>query len=92
MIFANTNFKPLLGLRYLDNIFRIWKEGLERLQEFYQYLKSFQPTIKFTMELAKEQINFLDVNISQREGALQKLSEKCPNTELFLVRIFLYSE
>ena len=28
------------------------------------------------MELAKEQINFLDVNISQREGALQKLSEK----------------
>ena len=29
-----TNFKPLLWLRYLDDIFCIWTEGLERLQEF----------------------------------------------------------
>ena len=70
-IFENTNFKPLLWLRYLDDIFCIWTEGLERLQEFYQYLNSFHPTIKFTMEFSKEQINFLDVNISQKEGALQ---------------------
>ena len=49
-IFENSNFKPLLWLRYLDDIFCIWAEGLERLQEFYQYLNSFHPTIKFTME------------------------------------------
>ena len=68
-IFGNTNFKPLLWLRYLNDTF--WTEGLERLQEFYRYLNSFHPTIKFTMEFSKEQINFLDVNISQKEGALQ---------------------
>ena len=68
--FANNNFKPILWLRYLDDIFCILT-GLERLQEFYQYLNSFHPTIKFTMEFSKEQINFLDVNISQKEGALQ---------------------
>ena len=34
MVFENTNFKSLLWLRYLDDIFCIWTEGLERLQEF----------------------------------------------------------
>ena len=48
-IFENTNFKPLLWLRYLDRIFCIWTEGLERLQECYQYINLFHPTIKFTM-------------------------------------------
>ena len=42
--FENTNFKTLLWLPYLDDIFCIWTEG------FYQYLSSFHPTIKFTME------------------------------------------
>ena len=84
-IFENTNFKPLLWLRYLDDIFCIWTEGIERLQEFYQYLNSFHPTIKFTMEFSKEQINFLDVNISQKEGALQTdLYYKSTDTHQFL--------
>ena len=84
-IFENTNFKLLLWLRYLDDIFCIWAEGLERLQEFYQYLNSFHPTIKFTMEFSKEQINFLDVNISQKEGALQTdLYCKSKDTHQFL--------
>ena len=51
----------------LDDIFCIWTEGLERLQEFCQYLNSFNPTIKFTMEFSKEQINFLDINISPKK-------------------------
>ena len=41
-IFENTNFKLLLWVQYLDNIFCIWTEGLGRLQEFYQYLNSFR--------------------------------------------------
>ena len=42
--FENTNFKTLLWLPYLDDIYCILTEG------FYQYLSSFHPTIKFTME------------------------------------------
>ena len=34
-IFENTNFKPLLWLRYLDRIFCIWTEALERHQEIW---------------------------------------------------------
>ena len=70
-IFENANFKSHLWFRYLEDIFCVWAKGLERLQEFYQYHNSFNPTIKFTMEFSKMQINFLDVNISQKESALQ---------------------
>ena len=84
-IFGNTNFKPLLWLQYLDDIFCIWTEGFDRLQEFYQYLNSFHSTIKFTMEFSKEQINFLDAKISQKEGTLQTdLHCKSTDTHQFL--------
>ena len=84
-IFENTNFKPLLWLRYLDDIFCIWTEGFERLQEFYQYLNLFHQTIKFTVEFSKEQINFRDVKISQKEGTLQThLYCKWTDTHQFL--------
>ena len=71
-IFENTNFKPLLWRQHFDDTFGIWTEGFERLQEFYQCLNSFHPTIKFTMEFSKEQINFLDVNISQKRCLTNK--------------------
>ena len=37
-IFSDTNVQPLLWLRYLDDIFGIWTDGLEKLKEFFSYL------------------------------------------------------
>ena len=34
-IFSDTNVQPLLWLRYLDDIFCIWTDGLEKLKEFF---------------------------------------------------------
>ena len=54
-------------------------------EPIYQYLNSFHPTIKFTMEFSKEQINFVDVNSSPKEGALQtELYCKSTDTHQFL--------
>ena len=54
-------------------------------EPIYQYLNSFHPTVKFTMEFSKEQINFLDVNSSPKEGALQTdLYCKSTDTHQFL--------
>ena len=61
-ILENTYFQYLFG----SNSFCIWTEGFEKLEDFYQYLNSFHPTIKFTMEFSKEQINFLDVKITEK--------------------------
>ena len=50
---------------YLDDIFCIWTEGLENLEEFFGFLNNIHPSIKFTMEYFQKQVNFLDVLISK---------------------------
>ena len=59
-VFQQSLTKPYLWLTYLD-IFCIWTEGVEKLHEFYAFLNSFHPTMKFTMDFSEECINFLDV-------------------------------
>ena len=39
-IFENSGCHPYLWLRFLDNIFCIWTDDLEKLQEFFKFLKA----------------------------------------------------
>ena len=48
--FEKSHFQPYLWLRYLDDIFCIWTEGLENLKEFFGFLNNVHPSVKFTME------------------------------------------
>ena len=67
-IFEKSHFQPFLWLRYLDDIFCIWTEGLENLKEFFGFLNNVHPSIKFTMEYSQKQINFSDVLISKNDN------------------------
>ena len=69
-IFSDTNIQPLLCLRYLDGIFCIWTDGLEKLKEFFSYLNSCHPTIQFTMDYSNTTINFLDVSVTKNSAKL----------------------
>ena len=60
-IFESGEFNPFVWLRFLDDIFCLWTEGEENLNNFFKYLNEFHPPIKFTMEKSYEKINFLDV-------------------------------
>ena len=42
-IFSDTNIQPLLCLRYLDDIFCIWTDGLQKLKEFLQWIILIPP-------------------------------------------------
>ena len=53
--------KPILFIRYLDDIFFIWPDTLEALQEFENYLNNLIPDIKINFEVSKTEIAFLDV-------------------------------
>ena len=53
-IFEKSHFQPYLWLRYLDDIFCIWTEGLENLKEFFGFLNNVHPSIKFTMEYSQK--------------------------------------
>ena len=63
-IFKNSKFTPFLWLRYLDDIFCLWTEVVDKLKGFFSYLNEFHPSIKFTVEYSENQINFLDVVVT----------------------------
>ena len=70
-IFENSGYHPYVWLRFLDYVFCIWTDGLEKLKEFFKFLNAFHPTIKFTMDYSYETINFLDVQVSKRNSTLE---------------------
>ena len=63
-ILREVELKPYPWWRYIDDIFFIWEHGEEKLKEFIDVLNKKHPTIKFTAEWSKTQINFLDSTVS----------------------------
>ena len=55
--------KPLVWLRYIDDIFLIWNNGHDSFQEFMTHLNSCHHSIKFTVETSTSQVNFLDTTV-----------------------------
>ena len=78
--------KPLLWLRFIDDIFMIWTHGLDELQKFITYLNSIHPKIKFTHEHSEHSIDFLDttVKIDSARKLYTTLFEKPTDTHLYL--------
>ena len=50
--------------RYGDDCFIIWNGSKERLNSFHQFLNSLDKDLKFTMEIGKGSLSFLDLKIS----------------------------
>ena len=51
-------------VRYIDDIFLVWKGTKEELMEFLKEINLVHQCIKFDHELSRESINFLDVKVS----------------------------
>ena len=56
--------QPLIWLRFIDDIFMIWTHGKTELINFVANLNSCHETIKFTAEISKTTVNFLDTTVS----------------------------
>ena len=50
-----------LCLRYIDDIFFIWKGAQEELKNFFNKINKKHPSIKFDQKYSKSKIEFLDV-------------------------------
>ena len=83
---ANWSLKPLIWLRFIDDIFMTWTHGEDTLGEFIIYLNGIHPTIKFTHELSNTHINFLDttVKVNSHRELYTTLYEKPTDTHLYL--------
>ena len=57
------DLKPLIWLRFIDDIFFLWTHGEEALLRFFTYANTHHPTIKFTMDKNLRTINFLDTAV-----------------------------
>ena len=82
----NWPLRPLLWLRFIDDIFMIWIYGEDKLQEFITYLNSIHPTINFTHEFSYTHISFLDttVKINENRELYTTLCEKPTDTHLYI--------
>ena len=60
--------KPLLYLRYIDDIFMIWTDSDESLMEFVSDFGKVNRSIKFTMKKSQTEIDFLDVKLKVVDG------------------------
>ncbi|GFO33497.1 hypothetical protein PoB_006000200 [Plakobranchus ocellatus] len=63
--------KPLVWLRYIDDIFLIWTHGRPKLETFIKYANTLHPTIKFISIISKTNIPFLDVMVLEQNNTLQ---------------------
>ena len=62
--------QPFLWLRYIDDIFFVWTHGEEKLVQFLNELNNFHPNVSFTYETSKNNVNFLNLNVSLKDGAI----------------------
>lgn len=62
--------KPLVWLRYIDDIFAIWTHGKQLLENFISNINNHHSTIKFTATFSGEVI-FLDTRVYIKGGHLK---------------------
>ena len=56
--------RPLVWFRYIDDVFFNWSHGPDKLVSFMPEFNNYHPNIKFTYESNKENITFLDLDVS----------------------------
>ena len=70
--------KPIIYLRYIDDIFLIWTHGEESLKQVYSAFNSENPSIKLTMDYSMEHIHFLDSTVIIQNGHINTSIYKKP--------------
>ena len=62
-LLANAPCKPIIYLRFIDDIFCVFREPRNKIEEFVQYMNSSHDTIKFTAEISENEVTFLDTKV-----------------------------
>ncbi|XP_069500915.1 uncharacterized protein [Ambystoma mexicanum] len=57
-------------LRYIDDVFVIWKGNEEKADQFLQWLNLQNRYLKFTSNISNKEVNYLDISIYHQNGLL----------------------
>ena len=63
--------KPLIWLRYIDDVFFIWTHSEQELERFLKDLNNFTPNLSFNHGASKNCIPFLDLKVKLIDGKLE---------------------
>ena len=81
-------YTPYVLVTHLPELIISWAHGIENLHQFLEHINSLHPSIKFTLEMPKEDktIPFLDeLLIIQEDGSLgHKVYRKPTHTDRYL--------
>ena len=61
----------LLYIRYIDDLFMIWKGSEKELLKFLKEINEVHPTIKFEYKYSRKKVDFLDTAVSFSEKKLK---------------------
>ena len=53
----------MLYLRYIDDMFMIWKRIHDQLKTFLKQLNEQYPTLEFAYKISKKEVAFLDIKV-----------------------------
>ena len=56
-ILKENELQPRIWWRYINDIYFIWELGEDSLKQFIETLNTCHPTIRFTAEWSKEEMN-----------------------------------
>lgn len=62
--------QPLSWFRFIDDVDMKWTETEEQLDKFMQHANSAHPSIKFTHEISRTKITFLDTTTIIKDGIM----------------------
>ena len=78
-IYLRIKDKSLLSYRFIDDIFLIWTSSTNQLDIFLQEINQIHNSIKFTTEISKTEINFLDTTVYMKNNRLYTKTYKKPS-------------
>lgn len=65
-LLENAEIQPSIWVRFIDDIFAIYRGSEDEIRSHINYLNQFHNTIKFTSCIDRDQIDFLDVTVYRK--------------------------
>ena len=70
-LLSKCEVRPWAWYRYIDDLFVTWTDGEEKFSRFVEHINSYHQTIKFTTEISKDSVGYLNVSVSRSGRALE---------------------
>ena len=79
--------KPVLWLRYVDDIFCLFNTELNKILKFQERINNWHPNLKFTLEIeTNQQLPFLDVLVIKKANQFETTIYRKPtHTDLYML-------